>query len=134
MTAYQTPLGMSPYQIFFSKLHSRWDGPFVITNVFPYGVVELKDETTNSTFQDEIRVKDRLGMGVARHPIRLPLGSYPTRVCLSLLRTPPSLEGSKSTEDFHLGVPDMVGPEFMGARLGDQGAKAELYLRHPLTK
>ncbi|RDY10705.1 hypothetical protein CR513_04740, partial [Mucuna pruriens] len=34
-----------------SKLHSRWDGPFVITNIFPYGVVELKDEHTNSTFQ-----------------------------------------------------------------------------------
>ncbi|RDX85338.1 hypothetical protein CR513_33482, partial [Mucuna pruriens] len=34
-----------------SKLHSRWDGPFVITNVFPYGVVELKDKATNNTFQ-----------------------------------------------------------------------------------
>ncbi|RDX94194.1 hypothetical protein CR513_23450, partial [Mucuna pruriens] len=34
-----------------SKLRSRWDGPFVITNVFPYGVVELKDENTNNTFQ-----------------------------------------------------------------------------------
>ncbi|RDY07627.1 Gag-Pol polyprotein, partial [Mucuna pruriens] len=33
------------------KLHSRWDGPFVITNVFPYGVVELKEEHTNNTFQ-----------------------------------------------------------------------------------
>ncbi|RDY03753.1 hypothetical protein CR513_12613, partial [Mucuna pruriens] len=33
------------------KLHSRWNGPFVITNVFPYGVVELKDEHTNNTFQ-----------------------------------------------------------------------------------
>ncbi|RDY01486.1 hypothetical protein CR513_15173, partial [Mucuna pruriens] len=33
------------------KLRSRWDEPFVITNVFPYGVVELKDEHTNSTFQ-----------------------------------------------------------------------------------
>ncbi|RDX98227.1 gag-pol, partial [Mucuna pruriens] len=33
------------------KLCSRWDGPFVITNVFPYGAVELKDEHTNSTFQ-----------------------------------------------------------------------------------
>ncbi|RDY04485.1 gag-pol, partial [Mucuna pruriens] len=33
------------------KLCSRWDGPFVITNVFPYGVVELKDEHTNNTFQ-----------------------------------------------------------------------------------
>ncbi|RDY03214.1 hypothetical protein CR513_13239, partial [Mucuna pruriens] len=34
-----------------SKLRSRWDGPFVITNVFPYGVVELKDENTKNTFQ-----------------------------------------------------------------------------------
>ncbi|RDY03368.1 hypothetical protein CR513_13063, partial [Mucuna pruriens] len=34
-----------------SKLHSRWDGPFVITNIFPYGVVQLRDEHTNSTFQ-----------------------------------------------------------------------------------
>ncbi|RDY12496.1 hypothetical protein CR513_02710, partial [Mucuna pruriens] len=32
------------------KLRSRWDGPFVITNFFPYGVVELKDECTNNTF------------------------------------------------------------------------------------
>ncbi|RDX72143.1 hypothetical protein CR513_48411, partial [Mucuna pruriens] len=41
------------------KLRSRWDGPFVITNVFPYSVVELKDEHTNSTFQ------------VNRHQIKL---------------------------------------------------------------
>ncbi|RDX97044.1 Retrovirus-related Pol polyprotein, partial [Mucuna pruriens] len=34
-----------------SKLRSGWDGPFVITNVFPYGAIELKDEHTNSTFQ-----------------------------------------------------------------------------------
>ncbi|RDX95677.1 hypothetical protein CR513_21755, partial [Mucuna pruriens] len=33
-----------------SKLRSRWDGPFVITTVFPYGAVELKDEHTNNTF------------------------------------------------------------------------------------
>ncbi|RDX72986.1 gag-pol, partial [Mucuna pruriens] len=36
---------------FMIEAHSRWDGPFVITNVFSYGVVELKDEHTNSTFQ-----------------------------------------------------------------------------------
>ncbi|RDX79284.1 hypothetical protein CR513_40316, partial [Mucuna pruriens] len=42
---------MSPYRIVFGKLHSRWDGPFVITNVFPYGAVELKDEHINNTFQ-----------------------------------------------------------------------------------
>ncbi|RDX91064.1 hypothetical protein CR513_26991, partial [Mucuna pruriens] len=34
-----------------SKLRFRWDGPFVITKVFPYGAVELKDEHTNNTFQ-----------------------------------------------------------------------------------
>ncbi|RDY10967.1 hypothetical protein CR513_04430, partial [Mucuna pruriens] len=33
------------------KLCSRWDGPFVIINVFPYGAIELKDETANNTFQ-----------------------------------------------------------------------------------
>ncbi|RDX97895.1 hypothetical protein CR513_19270, partial [Mucuna pruriens] len=39
------------YPMTRGKLRSRWDGPFVITNVFPYGAVELKDETTNNTFQ-----------------------------------------------------------------------------------
>ncbi|RDY10506.1 hypothetical protein CR513_04964, partial [Mucuna pruriens] len=34
-----------------SKLRSRWDGPFVITNIFPHGAVQLKDEHTNNTFQ-----------------------------------------------------------------------------------
>ncbi|RDY12968.1 hypothetical protein CR513_02178, partial [Mucuna pruriens] len=29
----------------------EWDGPFVITDVFPYDVVQLKDEQSNSTFQ-----------------------------------------------------------------------------------
>ncbi|RDY06102.1 gag-pol, partial [Mucuna pruriens] len=33
------------------KLRSRWDGSFVIINVFPYGAVELKYEHANSTFQ-----------------------------------------------------------------------------------
>ncbi|RDY13032.1 hypothetical protein CR513_02107, partial [Mucuna pruriens] len=33
------------------KLHSRWDGPFVITNIFSYGAVQLKDEQINNTFQ-----------------------------------------------------------------------------------
>ncbi|RDX83989.1 hypothetical protein CR513_35030, partial [Mucuna pruriens] len=41
----------SRLKLIVGKLHSRWDGPFVINNVFPYGVVELKDEATNNTFQ-----------------------------------------------------------------------------------
>ncbi|RDX91140.1 hypothetical protein CR513_26920, partial [Mucuna pruriens] len=41
----------SRLKLITGKLRPRWDGPFVITNVFPYGVVELKDENTNSTFQ-----------------------------------------------------------------------------------
>ncbi|RDX88292.1 hypothetical protein CR513_30130, partial [Mucuna pruriens] len=36
---------------FMTKAHSRWDGPFVITNIFPYGAVQLKDEQSNNTFQ-----------------------------------------------------------------------------------
>ncbi|RDY14142.1 hypothetical protein CR513_00836, partial [Mucuna pruriens] len=38
-------------ELVVGKLRSKWDRPFVIINVFPYGVVELKDEATNSTLQ-----------------------------------------------------------------------------------
>ncbi|RDX70137.1 pol, partial [Mucuna pruriens] len=48
---YRTPLGMSLYRIVFGKLRSRWDEPFVITNIFPYGAVQLKDKQSNNTFQ-----------------------------------------------------------------------------------
>ncbi|RDX86992.1 hypothetical protein CR513_31595, partial [Mucuna pruriens] len=41
----------SRLKLIVGKLHSRWDGSFVITNVFPYGVFELKGEHTNDTFQ-----------------------------------------------------------------------------------
>ncbi|RDY10366.1 hypothetical protein CR513_05119, partial [Mucuna pruriens] len=37
--------------LFNSRLKLIADGPFVITNVFPYGAIELKDKTTNNTFQ-----------------------------------------------------------------------------------
>ncbi|RDY08771.1 hypothetical protein CR513_06950, partial [Mucuna pruriens] len=39
------------HKLIAGKLHSKSDGPFVITSIFPYGVVELKDENTNNTFQ-----------------------------------------------------------------------------------
>ncbi|RDX83492.1 hypothetical protein CR513_35577, partial [Mucuna pruriens] len=41
----------SRLKLIAGKLRSRWDGPFVITNIFPYGVVQLKDEQSNNTFQ-----------------------------------------------------------------------------------
>ena len=33
------------------KLRSKWIGPFVVTNVFPYGVVEIKSESTDKSFK-----------------------------------------------------------------------------------
>ncbi|RDX62697.1 pol, partial [Mucuna pruriens] len=38
-------------KLIVGKLHSRWDGPFVITNVFPYGAIELRDEANNKNFK-----------------------------------------------------------------------------------
>ncbi|XP_061348975.1 uncharacterized protein LOC133294332 [Gastrolobium bilobum] len=32
------------------KLRLRWDAPFVITDIFPYGAVELSDKQTVNTF------------------------------------------------------------------------------------
>ena len=34
--------------LFPGKLKSRWIGPFVITNVFPHGAVEIKSSTTGN--------------------------------------------------------------------------------------
>ena len=33
------------------KLRSKWIGPFVVTNVFPYGTVEIKSESTDKGFK-----------------------------------------------------------------------------------
>ena len=33
------------------KLRSKWIGPFFVTNVFPYGTVEIKSNTTNKSFK-----------------------------------------------------------------------------------
>ncbi|KAJ9173780.1 hypothetical protein P3X46_016884 [Hevea brasiliensis] len=33
------------------KLRSRWIGPFFVTNVFPYGVVEIQSLETNKVFK-----------------------------------------------------------------------------------
>ncbi|XP_044486593.1 uncharacterized protein LOC123211752 [Mangifera indica] len=34
-----------------SKLRSRWIGPFIVTNVFPHGVVEIQSLITSKVFQ-----------------------------------------------------------------------------------
>ncbi|RDY11492.1 hypothetical protein CR513_03837, partial [Mucuna pruriens] len=41
----------SRLKLIVGKLRFRWDGPFVVTNIFPYGAVELRDEATNRIFK-----------------------------------------------------------------------------------
>ncbi|RDY05284.1 hypothetical protein CR513_10900, partial [Mucuna pruriens] len=43
----------SRLKLIVGMLRSRWDGPFVITNIFPHGAVQLRDEHTNSTFPSQ---------------------------------------------------------------------------------
>ncbi|RDX79905.1 Gag-Pol polyprotein, partial [Mucuna pruriens] len=38
-------------KLIVGKLRSKWDGPFVITNVFPHGAVEIRNEATDKTFK-----------------------------------------------------------------------------------
>ena len=33
------------------KLRSKWIGPFVVTNVFPYDIVEIKSDSTHKSFE-----------------------------------------------------------------------------------
>ncbi|KAM2151481.1 hypothetical protein ACFX1R_045922 [Malus domestica] len=41
----------SRLQLFPGKLHSKWIGPFVITNVFPYGAVLIQSLKTGHEFK-----------------------------------------------------------------------------------
>ncbi|KAL2228548.1 UNVERIFIED_CONTAM: hypothetical protein Sindi_1834500 [Sesamum indicum] len=41
----------SKLKLFQDKLHSRWIGPFVVSNVFPHGAVEIKSPTTHKVFK-----------------------------------------------------------------------------------
>ncbi|RDX71672.1 hypothetical protein CR513_48946, partial [Mucuna pruriens] len=59
-----------PSRLEASKLRSRWDEPFVITNVFLYGVVELRDEANNRIFMVETRVPNHPSRD-QRHPTQL---------------------------------------------------------------
>jgi len=33
------------------KLRSTWEGPYIVTEVFPYGAVEIKEESSVRTFK-----------------------------------------------------------------------------------
>ncbi|XP_026451036.1 uncharacterized protein LOC113351223 [Papaver somniferum] len=41
----------SRLKLFPGKLRSRWNGPFVVTNVFPYGAVEVTSLTKGTIFK-----------------------------------------------------------------------------------
>ncbi|KAK2394382.1 hypothetical protein QL285_056221 [Trifolium repens] len=41
----------SRLKIMADKLHSKWIGPFVVTNIFPYGTIEIRSEATNKSFK-----------------------------------------------------------------------------------
>ena len=37
--------------MFLGKLRSRWIGPFVVTNVFPHGAIEIQSLATSKVFK-----------------------------------------------------------------------------------
>jgi len=41
----------SRLEIFLGKLGSRWIGPFVVSNIFPYGAVEITSLKTNKVLK-----------------------------------------------------------------------------------
>ena len=41
----------SQLRLFPGKLHSLWIGPFVVTNVFPHGVVEIQSLANSKVFK-----------------------------------------------------------------------------------
>jgi dTDP-4-amino-4,6-dideoxygalactose transaminase len=43
----------SRLKLFPGKLRSRWIGPFVVSNIFPYGVVEITSLETNKSTQGQ---------------------------------------------------------------------------------
>ena len=41
----------SRLRFFPGKLHSRWTRPFVVTNVFPHGAIEIQSLATSKVFK-----------------------------------------------------------------------------------
>ena len=38
-------------KLFLGKLRSRWDGPFIVNTVFPYGAIEIRDPKSGNLFK-----------------------------------------------------------------------------------
>ena len=47
----KVPLYHSQFCFFLGKLRSHWIGPFVVTNVFPHGAVEIQSLATSKVFK-----------------------------------------------------------------------------------
>ena len=47
----QVLLFNSRLRLFPGKLMSRWSGPFMVTQVFPHGAIEIQNTATGSTFK-----------------------------------------------------------------------------------
>ena len=46
MLLYNSRLGLTG-----GKLQSKWIGPLLVTNFYPYGVVEIKSQSTDKSFK-----------------------------------------------------------------------------------
>nr|GEV91473.1 reverse transcriptase domain-containing protein [Tanacetum cinerariifolium] len=56
----------SRLKIFFGKLKSRWSGPFTISDVYPYGTVELSQPDGPNFKVNDHRLKDYFGEDVPK--------------------------------------------------------------------
>ncbi|GJU18380.1 reverse transcriptase domain-containing protein, partial [Tanacetum coccineum] len=63
----QVLLFNSRLKIFSGKLKSRWSGPFTVTQVFPYGTVELS-QNSGPNFKDFPDCEDSRARSFALHP------------------------------------------------------------------
>ncbi|GJZ76320.1 hypothetical protein Tco_0640992 [Tanacetum coccineum] len=59
----------SRLKIFSGKLKTRWTGPFTVTQVFPYGIVELS-QTDGPNFKDYPDYEDSCARGFVHSSTR----------------------------------------------------------------